>query len=159
MFSSSPQPRGSDLLKVSSDVAQQHELSWAFREKWLWETSPGASAQGFRASLKLTPWPGLFGKSVHSSPFSLQPEAALLSSFRHCGNFGRGPCLQPLTQTCCVLTLSNIPPGALKSRKPQMAAVLMVTPHTEQIFPLSFNVLAPVTTGWWLEVGQPAQRT
>lgn len=94
-----PHPRGSDLLKASSDVAQQHELSLAFSEQRLWETSPGASAQGFRAIFKLRPWPGLLCQSVHSTPFSLQPEPALLSSFRYCGNSGRGSCLQPLSST------------------------------------------------------------
>lgn len=99
MFSSLPHPRGSDLLTASSDVAQQHELSTALSEQRLWETSPGASAQGFRAIFKLRPWPGLLCQSVHCTPFSLQPEPALLPFFRYCGNSGRGPCLQPLSPT------------------------------------------------------------
>lgn len=119
-------PRGSDLPKASSDVAQQHELSAAFSEKWLWETSAGVSAQGFKAIFKLRPWPGLLSKSVHSSQSQLcSPLSDVV------GTLGEVAACSPLPQPCCVLTLSNIPSGALQSWKPQMACVLLFTQHTE----------------------------
>lgn len=140
-----PHPRGSDLLKASSDVAQQHELSLAFSEQRLWETSPGASAQGFRAIFKLRPWPGLLCQSVHSTQLC-SPLSGIV------GTLGEVPACSPLAQPCCVLTLRHPFWGSPELEASHGLCAAVYTTH-KQAFPLSFNVPVPVAAGWWLEAG------
>lgn len=112
--------RGSDLLKASSTMAQQCDLALGFgkpsymarngcKKLLLW-----VSAQCFRATFKLRPWPGLLCRYAHSTPCSLHPSQPCSTPPGMVGPLGEVPDCSPLPQHRCTLTFSDMPSAQLQ---------------------------------------------
>lgn len=117
---SSTHLRGSDLLKASSTMAQQCDLALGFgkpsymvrngcKKLLLW-----VSAQCFRATFKLRPWPGLLCRYAHSTPYSLHPSQPCSTPPGMVGPLGEVPDCSPLPQHRCTLTFSDMPSAQLQ---------------------------------------------
>lgn len=118
-----PHPRGSGLLKASSDVAQQRDLSSGFGEpsniaRNDWEKPHLVFLPRYRASepyLSSGPDPGgLLCRYAHSTLCSLHPAWLCSPPPGTVAPLGEVPACSPLPQPHCTLTRTNIPSAQLQ---------------------------------------------